>query len=172
MNALEQYLDNYEQKFLPCDIYKTYKFFSYDNRITFTTDLNFLLKNIYTDIKVSEISHIRPEQSNFRLDLFKVYDTCIISGNNCVDELEACHIIEVNNGGSYDAQNGIILERNLHSTFDKNYWTINPNDLSIIIKSSHNGSITKYKNLKPKIKITPVTHMYLQQKYELFILQK
>lgn len=168
MNLIEHYLDDYKSSFLPCDIVKAHDFFKYDNSDDYITDLNFLLQNIYTHIKISETSLNRTEQTNFRSELLKKYNSCVITGNDCKDELEACHIIELNNGGTYDTQNGIILERNLHSTFDKNYWTIDPNTLLVLIKSTHNGTITKYKNVKANITITPLTHMYLTQKLELF----
>jgi hypothetical protein len=169
MNLIEQYLDDYDGTFLPHDITKSHKYFKYDNITDYNTDLCFLLQNVYTNINISEPSINRIEQKKFRNNLLKIYDACVITDNNCKDELEACHIVEVNNGGTYDVQNGIILERNIHSTFDKNCWTICPDTLRIIIKSNHNGTILKYKNVKANIILTPITHMFLQLKYNIFM---
>lgn len=169
MNTLESYLDTYENTFLPFGIEQSHEYFGYTTNSEYLEDLTFLLTNIYKNIKIAELSLKRSDQNNFRSELFNIYNECVISGNKCKDELEACHILELNNGGTYDVQNGLILERNLHSTFDKNYWTIDPSTLSIVIKENHSGTISNYKNVKANIKLTPITHMYLSKKYDIFI---
>ena len=170
MNTLEQFLDSYLGKVLNDDILHTYTYFGYTNEEIYKLHLLFLLNNVYTHIKLVDVKHKRLEQREFRQLLLEKYKTCIISKNSCLDELEACHIVEIKNNGNYSIDNGIILERNLHSTFDKNFWCINPYTLKIEIKENHKGSITKYRNVNVNIEnFNPMLHLYLTKKYEIFL---
>lgn len=119
-------------------------------------------------INISEQKHKRLNQQEFRDIIIKKYKACVITNNQCIDELEACHIIEVKDNGSYDVNNGLLLERNLHSTFDKNYWCINPNTLEIEIKHDHNGTIIKYNKQKVNIEFNPILYNNLLVRYNLF----
>jgi predicted restriction endonuclease len=127
-----------------------YKNFNYDDKELFKLHLDFLLNNFYKHIKINNLQIKRLNQEEFRKLLLNKYKKCIITNNDCVDELEACHIIEHKDGGSCDINNGLLLERNIHSTFDKNLWCIKPdkNNCVIEIKNGHNGTITKYKDVK------------------------
>ncbi len=150
------------------DIYNKYLYFGYDDNELFCYHLDFLLNNLYMNIKVVEEKTKRLNQQEFRQLLLDRYGCCIISNNNCYEELEACHIIEVKNNGDDDINNGLLLERNLHSTFDKNLWCINPDTLLIEIKDTHKGSINKFKNVKININMNPFLYFNLKQRYNLF----
>ena len=142
---LENILNNNTNNVIDISIFNDYKKFNYDSKELLNIDLEFLTKNIF-DIKLSEPKIARPSQKDFRKELLKKYGKCIVSDNTCYDELEACHLIEVKDGGNYDINNGIILEANLHKTFDKNIWCINPYTKMIEVKTSSNSSINKYIN--------------------------
>jgi predicted restriction endonuclease len=93
---------------------------------------------------------------------------CIVSNNQNEDELEACHIIPISKGGTYILDNGLILTRNLHATYDKFKWSINPSTLNIETHKK-SGSILSYKTNKVNIKMNPFLYSNLQWHYEQFI---
>jgi len=173
ISNIENYLLQNKEKIINYNIYDNYKIFNYDNKELFTLHLDFLLNNFYKDIKIKEIniSNKRLNQDEFRNLLLNKYKKCIITNNNCIDELEACHIIELKNGGKCNINNGFLLERNIHATFDKNIWCINPNTLLIEIKNEMKctGTISKYKNFKVNIKLNDELYNNLLIRYNNFI---
>jgi predicted restriction endonuclease len=61
------------------------------------------------------------------------------------DECEAAHIVPVAENGEYILFNGLLLGANIHKTFDKFLWSINPKTLMIEYKNNKNvGSIANY----------------------------
>ena len=95
---------------------------------------------------------------------------CVVSNNNSLEELEASHIVEIKDGGDSDLSNGLILEANLHKTFDRYLWTINPDTL--IIESNPNNitnSVKKYIGNKVDIKLNPFLYANLKKRYNIFI---
>jgi len=146
MYTLENILENNIDKTINLNIFNDYKKFGYDSKELLYIDLEFLASNIY-DIVLVEPSKVRLNQQQFRSELLNKYSKCIISGNTCFDELEACHIVEVKDGGDYYLSNGIILEANLHKTFDKYLWCINPFTKMIEVKNGFNSSINKYNQI-------------------------
>ena len=161
---IEEFLD--KNKTIYKNIYDDYEKFNFLSREAFIIDLNFLLKNIYTDNIFVENSKVRLSQTEFREQLINKYKNCIISNNDCLDELEACHIIEVKNNGDYNINNGLLLSRNLHVTFDKNLWCINPDTLYIEVAPAHNkGSINKYINTKINLDMNDELYNNLLEKY-------
>ena len=95
MTLLENYLDKYEkdQSLLSASIYSMYKDFEYEDEDKFIIDLDFMLENIY-NIKIkndkTEIRRKRMGQGEFRVKILEHYNnTCIVTGNDCIDELEA-----------------------------------------------------------------------------------
>lgn len=173
ISNIENYLLQNKEKIINYNIYDNYKIFNYDNKELFTLHLDFLLNNLYKDIKIKEIniSNKRLNQDEFRNLLLNKYKKCIITNNECIDELEACHIIELKNGGKCDINNGLLLERNIHATFDKNIWCINPNTLLLEIKNKIKctGTISKYKNFKVNIKLNDELYNNLLIRYNNFI---
>lgn len=164
------FVSDYRNKKIPQKFLYTWKFFNYPSADIFKNDLEFLLQNIYTDLKIIGDSPVRLSQMEFKNKLKILYgNKCVISGNDCLDELEASHIVEVKNGGDSDVSNGLLLEANLHKTFDKYSWAINPD--TCIIESSHNNttSIRKYTGNKIDIKMNPFLYTNLKKRYDIFI---
>ena len=176
MNELDKSLsiiDNNSQEIIIKDFLDNYQKYNYDDESEMELDLNILLKVKYKNIKrVEERTELdRKFQKRFKKDLLERYNNkCIISNNDCKDELEAAHIIAVSEHGSYDVDNGLLLSSNLHKTFDKYYWSINPNTLVIEIKENTNvGSITKYKGIKIDIELNHTILKNLEYHYNKFI---
>lgn len=168
MTKLEDFLDNYDNHELSSNIFLRYKEFNYDDDELFQIDLEFLLNNIY-NIKIVDNKTKRMGQEEFRNKLIERFNNrCIVSGNDCIDELEACHIIPVATNEDYSLENGLLLERNIHNTFDKYYWSINPDTFQIEILNDINiGSIRKYQNIK--LSLHDDMKDYLKEHYNIFI---
>ena len=147
MTLLEDYLDNYEkeQGFIPSSIYSMYKNFNYEDEDNYILDLEFMLNNIY-NIKIVDMMELRTKrmgQAEFRQKLLEQYNNkCIVTGNCCTDELEACHIVPVSSEENYSLENGLLLAKNIHATFDIYKWSINPNTFKI--EGMNTGTIKKY----------------------------
>ena len=158
-----------EQK-LRSNITNSYRYFGYPNEYSFKIDLELLLETLYNQIiLVDTPQKTRLTQNKFRTQLMDLYQSkCVISSNSNPDELEAAHIIEVCDGGNYDISNGLILEANLHKTFDKYQWTINPDTLKIEVREGHSGSITKYMDKKIYLTLNPVLYSNLKYRYDKF----
>ena len=152
MTLLEDYLDNYEkeQKSISKSIYSMYKRFNYEDEDKYILDLDFMLKNIYNIkfLETNELRKKRMEQTEFRQKLLEEFDNkCIVTGDECEDELEACHIVPVSTNKDYSIDNGLVLARNIHATFDKFTWSINPDTFTIEcinIEDKKIGTIKKY----------------------------
>lgn len=158
-----------EQK-LSSNITNSYRYFGYPNESSFKIDLELMLETVYNQIILVDTSKSRLTQSEFRTQLMDLYQSrCVISSNSNPDELEAAHIVEVCDGGNYDISNGLILEANLHKTFDKYQWTINPDTMEIEVREGHSGSITKYMDKKINFALNPVLYSNLKFRYDKFI---
>ena len=68
----------------------------------------------------------------------------MVSNNDCLDELEAAHIIPFSECNNFDINNGLLLSANLHKTFDKIHWTIDTNTNCIVVLNNNSNSIKKY----------------------------
>jgi predicted restriction endonuclease len=173
MYKLEEYLDNYDNKEIYKDDLYNYKKFNYIDELIFNNHLTFLLENIY-NIKVIEIdkSRVRLNQKDFRDGLLEKFNNkCVVTDEDCIDELEACHIIPINEKECYNIDNGLILTSNLHKTFDKYLWSINPNTLKIEIKNNKNvGNIKKYESNKINIKLNNDLFNNLNYHYNKFLI--
>lgn len=195
---LENYLDNIleKDKIINYHIFNEYNKFDYDNKDLFEIDLKFLLDNIYSEIKIVEPKVKRLNQQEFRDELINKYQKCLITDNDCLNELEACHIIElkdtytdteITNNTNTDTEitnntntdinninNGLLLCSNLHKTFDKYLWTINPDTLEIEIANYDQnivGSIYKrfIKNPKVLLELNKELYNNLKHRYNKFI---
>lgn len=120
----------------------------YTDDTQYDLDLVFLLKVKYPTISLTKEQKQRLFQQKFRNNLINTYSKCMVSSIDDEDELEAAHIVPVSEGGEYNIDNGLLLNRNIHRTFDKYKWSINPRTLIIEIKDtiSPNSTIYKYKN--------------------------
>jgi len=171
MTKLECYLDKITNNQLENTIFNKHIEFDYDDddEDIFHIDLDFLLNNVY-DIQIIEPKQKRLGQYEFRQKVLEMYENkCIISKNNCTAELEACHIVPVSVEENYSLNNSLLLERNIHSTFDKYLWSINP-DTFMIEVGNNCGTIEKYKGMK--IKLNNNLKYNLLQHYNLFLNNK
>ena len=173
MWILSEYLEtiNNQDKKINSNILDSYESFDYPNKYCFRIDLELLLETVYDEITlVNAPQKTRLNQKEFRLELIKLYQSkCVISSNSNPDELEAAHIVEIACGGDYDISNGLLLEANIHKTYDKYQWTINPNTLEIEVKDGYLGSITKYIGKKINLELNPVLYSNLKYRYEKFM---
>ena len=104
-------------------------------------------------------------QPKFRADVFNYYQNeCAVCGIKLF--LDAAHIIPIENYGTDNKENGIILCKNHHKAFDDNYIKINPSSLKLEIFKECNKETLRIdkKNLnhlrnKPAFK-------YLKWRYE------
>lgn len=66
-------------------------------------------------------------QGAFRLKVADIYARkCAVTGEKTLPALEAAHIRPYSDGGRHDANNGLLLRRDIHSLFDTGYVTVNP----------------------------------------------
>jgi predicted restriction endonuclease len=130
-----------------------------------------LIETVYPNLKITNESNGRLGQHEFRKNLIEFYSgKCVITDNNSLEELEAAHIVELKNSGDYDVNNGLLLEANLHKTFDKYLWAINPDTLEI--ESDPNNttqSIKNYIGQKVKFHSNPFLYLNLKKRYEIFL---
>lgn len=72
---------------------------------------------------------IRPRlgQGAFRVLVTDTYNRrCAITLERTLPALEAAHIRPYGDGGAHEAQNGLLLRRDIHSLFDAGYVTVTP----------------------------------------------
>jgi hypothetical protein len=144
--------------------YNNYKSFNYSSKESFFIDIQHLCK--LKNIKIVEERTKRLSQDEFRNGLKKKYMQCIITGNN-ISECESAHIIPVKDDGNYELTNGLLLSANIHKTFDKFYWSINPITSCIEIKNNGiKSSINQYNG--NKIDLEKETLLHLQYHYDKF----
>jgi predicted restriction endonuclease len=170
MEQLDHYLFNLDKKYIiKSDLLKKYNEFDYEDEDYMELDLDLLLAVKYKHLKISETKEERKDQKKFRKKLLELYPECIITGNNCETELDAAHIIPHSEGGDYSINNGLILNTNIHRTFDKYLWSINPDTLVIECKNNYNiGTIKKYKNTKLNLNLNKIIKKKLEYHYNIF----
>ncbi len=162
-------LEQKQQNNLTRNIYSEYCKFNYDNSNLFKTDVDFILK-VY-DLQLTEHKKIRSDQDNFRQKLIKKYRCCLLS-NTDYDDCEAAHIVPLAESNNYDIDNGLLLDRTLHSSFDKHYWCIDPKTLRVVINEKKilgkNLSCVKYHDVLVNIQPNDKILNNLQKRYDLF----
>ena len=171
MDKLEDYFLNYNT--ISYEYFaNNYKLFNYDNYKELKIDLDFLLYNLYTNINITNLQQKeqRLDQNSFRKELIKKYNKCLISDSIDI-ECEACHIIPYSICKNFDIDNGLLLSSDLHKTFDKYYWSINPNTLKIEINKNINdcGKIKKYENVQINLNVNNNIYNNLLYHYNIFI---
>ena len=171
--SLEDYLDNLLQtnNKINSQLLNCWEYFNYSNKELFIADIELLIQIIYPNLKICQESNIRLSQTEFRNSLISYYDSkCVITQNESLEELEAAHIIEFKDNGDYDVNNGLLLEANLHKTFDRYLWTINPDTLKIETNPNNiTKSIKKYVGKKVNLVINPFLYTNLKKRYEIFL---
>ena len=67
-------------------------------------------------------------QGAFRILVTDIYGRrCAVTQERTLPALEAAHIRPYSDGGAHEAQNGLLLRRDIHSLFDTGYVTVTPN---------------------------------------------
>ena len=160
MNQLEKHIINEysnDKKIYVNDLEPDY--FDYEDDEELTIDLEFLTETVLDDYELiynqnnpKYSKESREKQGDFRKSLIKKYTCCIISGTRSEYEIEAAHIIPYCEGKyNFYLNNGLLLKSNLHKTFDKFLWSINPDTFCIEVKNISSdilGEINDYKNKK------------------------
>ncbi|MFC1861250.1 HNH endonuclease [Chloroflexota bacterium] len=99
---------------------------------------------VYTSAKIKS----RQRQVQFRQEVLKAYEyRCSITGEKCLDVLEAAHIQPYLGEESNHIQNGIPLRMDLHRLFDTGLITIDGN---YRIQISHHLKSQEYEALNGK----------------------
>ena len=162
-------LHKYKDQTLTRNIYSKADKFNYDSVNIFKIDVDFLLKAY--DLHLTESKKIRTDQENFRHKLIN-RDRCCVISNTDYEDCEAAHIIPLAESNNYDIENGLLLDRTLHSSFDKHYWCINPHTMRVVLNETkikeRNLSCVKYLdhlvNIQPNEKILN----NLKKRYDIF----
>jgi len=182
MNSLEQYLKNDCNNNFVIFNNLDYTYFGYENDDEMEFDLEFLIETIFPEYQIiydedenikKLIKESRPNQTTFRQKLIQKYgEKCIITGGECLDELEACHIVPHSEDKHNSlVTNGLLLKATLHKTFDKYKWVINPDTLMIEVKHNGNiGDIREYEGMKVNLDPNDIILINnLKKRYEYYL---
>ena len=72
-----------------------------------------------------QLIHPRLGQGAFRVLVTDIYQRrCAVTRERTLPALEAAHIRPYSTGGTHEAQNGLLLRRDIHSLFDAGYVTV------------------------------------------------
>ncbi len=96
----------------------------------------------------------RPYQRVFRKNVLAASkSTCLVTGVNIENALEAAHIIPVSEKGSDQPDNGLCLRSDIHRLFDSGHLRLAPNGNVILSSAAKNKR--NYGDLPLKVKIPP-----------------
>ena len=165
---LEEYLDSINDNYVDISLLDNYNEYGYESYNDFKIVIEFLFQNIY-NLSFLEKGKKRMGQEDFRNIIKEKYKRCIIT-DSIDEECDAAHIVEQHNGGTYDTDNGLLLNSAIHKTFDKYYWTINPDTMIIMVKNNHRGTIKKYEGIQVNLNMNPKLYKNLTTRYNLFLL--
>jgi len=178
MDKLEIFLNGQQTGKVSRSDLEDFTKFGYDDESRFKHHLDFLLGNCYP-LEIVETPKPDPTvnkktrmgQKEFHDGLFALYsNTCVISGNDCSDELEAAHIIPYAESESYELSNGLVLTSTLHGTFDKYLWSINPKTLRVEVAPGKNvGQISKWVGKQVQLVINDKLRNNLSAHYKRFL---
>lgn len=74
-------------------------------------------------------------QTKFRFDVFIRYGAkCAVCNVDNKHMLDAAHIIPVDDDGTDDPRNGLVLCKNHHAALDRDLFSVNLDDFSIVAK--------------------------------------
>jgi len=150
----------------------------YSKQTEFKISNNELFKSITdinlwaNDIQLKDTKTKRLKQQQFRKLILTRYNKCIITNKYIEKECEACHIIPVEHGGSYDIDNGLLINSCMHITFDDLVWSINPDTLTIDIMCNDEhivGSILEYNGKLVNITPNNIMKLYLTKRWKLYL---
>ena len=114
---------------------------------------------------LTETRDQRIGQEEFRSQLLQRYKGCVVTQNTHAAELEAAHLMPHRDGRDQSIDNGIILEANLHKTFDQYQWSIDPHTFQIVTNGS--GSIEKHRG--KVINVHENSKPYLKHHYKQYL---
>lgn len=73
--------------------------------------------------------------ATFKFRLLRRYQgQCAITGVDVQEVLDGAHVIDVQNGGTDDARNGLLLTADLHRAMDAMLWALHPGTLEIVTR--------------------------------------
>ena len=119
---------------------------------------------------IKKLCEQRQGQNEFRKKIILRDKKCLITGDNH-EICEAAHIIPYSESGTFDIANGLLLNRCLHTMFDKYLWTINLMGCIVFSDRIYNhDNFHNYKNYNgKKINIDLESKKYLFTHYEKFL---
>jgi hypothetical protein len=83
----------------------------------------------------------RRGQHNFRAKLLSAYNfRCCVTEENSIQVLEAAHIVPYNGEATNHVQNGLLLRSDIHTLFDLELLSINPDDYTVVISPNLKSS--------------------------------
>ena len=140
------------------------------------TSIKFILYDRFGYNPMERTEHIkklceqRQGQNEFRKKIILRDKKCLITGDNH-EICEAAHIIPYSESGTFDIANGLLLNRCLHTMFDKYLWTINLMGCIVFSDRIYNhDNFHNYKNYNgKKINIDLESKKYLFTHYEKFL---
>ncbi len=114
--------------------FKTYNTSSPDGRALWNTVYERILtipifENKLLKERYGEPQLVKPRlgQGAFRILVTDIYNRrCAVTQEKTLPALEAAHIRPYREGGEHEAQNGLLLRRDIHSLFDAGYVTVTP----------------------------------------------
>jgi tetratricopeptide (TPR) repeat protein len=105
----------------------------------------------------------RQGQPQFRQSLLEVYNyRCSITGCDAQEALEAAHIIPYKETENNHPSNGLLLRADIHTLFDLNLITINPDTMQLHIAPSLQR--TSYGEIDGKYLQLPIISSYMPKK--------
>ncbi len=177
MNNLENYIlsEFYDNKVYVNDI--NYSDLGYDEKDEMEDDLIFLKNTFYNNLEIiyennKSLHDNRPMQQKFKENLINKYKKCVVTGGDCLDELEGAHIIPFcQDKNNNSISNGLLLKSTIHKTFDKYKWAINPSNLLIEVKKNVNaGEIEAYEGKKVELdKMNIILMKNITESYQEFL---
>lgn len=112
--------------------------------------------------KIPSITNRPFRDRKFRLHIRKLYDrTCSFTGLRLINgkgrpEVEACHIIPVEDGGNDSVQNGIALSGTVHWMFDRGLLSLSDDyDILPSRQLNHDVAHLLYKDMKARVPANP-----------------
>jgi hypothetical protein len=106
------------------------------NRIRQEVDLDVFNISTLEDSRKWILTSIvrRQGQSQFRRNLLEAYKgKCAVSDCNVEQALEAAHIIPYYGVHTNDTSNGLLLRADLHTLFDRNLITLDPQTMKVVV---------------------------------------
>ena len=114
---------------------------------------------------------VRIGQQRFRERLVEQFGyVCAFSGKNHSMALEAAHLYQYSEQGKHHDGGGLLMRRDIHSLFDENLITVNPETLVIELHEDLRN-IQAYKELagcKLQVEVPSITKAWLRAHWESF----